>query len=47
VGSVGYMLFKLGSKGSTGLTYVRFASGAGNLVNSWDPTLGQIYLWQF
>jgi hypothetical protein len=29
------MLFKLGFKGSTNLTYVGFPTGTRNLVNSW------------
>jgi hypothetical protein len=35
VGSINYMLFKMGFEGSTSLTYVIFSIGARNLVNSW------------
>jgi hypothetical protein len=35
VGCINYMFFETGFEGSTSLTYVRFSTGARDLVNSW------------
>jgi hypothetical protein len=35
VGRINYMFFEMGFEGSTSLTYVRFSTGARDLVNSW------------